>query len=167
MDQKNLRPTFYYNEDKTMPIRAGGCLIYKVFNDKIKFLMIKKTYDEKYEDIGGKTDINDITEIDTISREVEEETNMVIDKNIIKYQLSKSKSVYIPCSKYIIYLIQANSYERNLKSKYFGRKEIKDNISRTVEWVDIENIIENKLNLNPRIANDDLKNFLKNYFKLS
>jgi len=167
MDQKHLRPTFYYNEDKNMPIRASGCLIYKIYNNEIKFLMIKKTHDEKYEDIGGKTDINDITEFDTISREVEEETNMVIDKNIIKYQLSRSKSVYISNSKYILYLIEANSYERNLKSKYFGRKEIKDNINRTVEWIGIENIIENKLNFNPRIANDILKNFLKDYFKLS
>ena len=166
-DSKMLafRPTFYFNDEKTYPIRAGGVLIYKIINNRVKLLMIKKK-DETYEDIGGKTDLNDITELDTICREVEEETNMVINKNIIKYQLNKSKNIYITNSKYLLYLVEANSYERNLKSTYFGTKELKDNIIRTIQWIDIDNLLENKLKFNPRICGSELKIFLKDHFNL-
>ena len=38
------RPTFYYNNDETKPIRAGGVIIYREINNKIQFLLIKKSY---------------------------------------------------------------------------------------------------------------------------
>jgi hypothetical protein len=76
----NDRPTFYYNDDITKPIRAGGVIIYREINNKIQFLLIKKSLNiiERYEDIGGKTDIIDVTQYDPIAREVSEETNLVI-----------------------------------------------------------------------------------------
>jgi hypothetical protein len=129
--QLNNRPTFYYYNDNSKPIRAGGIIIYRIMNNIIEFLLIKKNYNniERYEDIGGKTDINDITINDTIAREVCEETNLVINQDIIKYQLSISVNIYIPHSKYLLYLIESNVYEKNLKSKYFGDKEIHDDLS--------------------------------------
>ena len=84
------RPTFSYNNDNTKPIRAGGVILYKrTNNNNIEVLLIKKIIDNtcRYEDIGGKTDSSDINIFDTISRETEEETNNVINKNIIKTQL--------------------------------------------------------------------------------
>lgn len=160
----NERPTFYYDNDNTKPIRAGGVIIYRKINNKIQFLLIKKKYNdiERYEDIGGKTDINDITSYDTIAREVSEETNSVINEGIMKYQLSKSSNIYVPYSKYLLYLVQANVYERNLKSNYFGNKEIHDDINRTIVWVDIDNYLDNKLNFNPRITSENVRLFIKN-----
>jgi hypothetical protein len=164
--QLNNRPTFYYNNDNSKPIRAGGILIYRNINNINEFLLIKKNYNniERYEDIGGKTDINDINIYDTIAREVCEETNSVINQEIIKYQLSKSSNIYIPHSKYLLYLIEANVYEKNLKSKYFGDKEIHDDINRTIVWIDINNYLDNKLNFNPRMTSENVRSFIKNYF---
>jgi len=158
------RPTFYYQNDISKPIRAGGVIIYRIFNDSIQFLMIKTKYKnyDRYEDIGGKTDKIDISELDTIAREVSEETNQIINQQIIKYQLTKSKSIYIPHSKYLLYFVKANLYEQNLKSVYFGDKEIKDDIFRTIHWIDIKSFINNKLNFNPRITSDDVNKFIKN-----
>jgi 8-oxo-dGTP pyrophosphatase MutT (NUDIX family) len=160
------RPTFYYNNDETKPIRAGGVIIYREINNKIQFLLIKKCYNniDRYEDIGGKTDVNDITQYDTIAREVSEETNLVINQNVLKYQLSKSSNIYVPYSKYLLYLVEANVYERNLKPKYFGDKEIHDDIDRTIVWVDIDSYLDNKLNFNPRMTSEHVKSFIRNHF---
>lgn len=163
---KTYRSTFYYNNDKSKPIRAGGVIIYRKINHKIDFLLIKKNHNsiEQYEDIGGKTDIYDINEFDTISREVFEETNSVINQEVIRYQLTKSSNIYVPYSKYLLYLIEANVYERNLKSIHFGNKEIHDDIDRTIVWIDINSYLDNKLNFNPRMNSENVRSFIKNYF---
>ena len=163
------RPTFYYENDKTKPIRAGGVIIYKKVGNDIKLLMIKTTHRNvtRYEDIGGKTDINDITEYDTVSREVAEETNLVINQKIIKYQLKNADSIYVPYSKYLVFLVEANLYERNLKSTYFGDKEIQDNIYRTINWISLDSYLNNTLNFNPRITSDHIKELIKNKFTVS
>ena len=109
------RPTFLFNNDITKPIKAGGVLIYKKHNKQIKVLMIKTSYKDidRYEDIGGKTDHIDANELDTVSREVNEETNLIISEQIIKQQLQdiNNKCLYIAHGKYILYFIHANSYE--------------------------------------------------------
>jgi hypothetical protein len=165
----SFRPTFYFEDDKTKPIRAGGVLIYKFVDDQIKLLMIKTNYNDeiRFEDIGGKTDINDVTEFDTVSREVSEETNLIINQQIIKYQLKNSTSIYIPNSKYILYLVEANLYERNLKSNYFGNKEIYDDIKRTIHWINLETYLNNKVKIHPRICSNDVKEIIYDYFKAS
>ena len=160
------RPTFYYDNDNTKPIRAGGVIIYREINNRIDFLLIKKKHNgiERYEDIGGKTDINDINEYDTIAREVFEETNSIINQDVIKYQLSKSSNIYVPYSKYLLYLVEANVYEKNLKPIYFGDKEIHDDINRTIVWIDINSFLDNKLNFNPRMNSENVRSFIKNHF---
>jgi 8-oxo-dGTP pyrophosphatase MutT (NUDIX family) len=160
------RPTFYYNDNLNMQIRAGGVIIYRFEKDKIQFLMIKKLINNTYEDIGGKTDIIDISELDTISREVEEETNLIINSLIIKNQCMKSKSKYIPNSKYLLFLVKGNIYEKRLKSEYFGNLEIKDNINRIIEWVNLSDILEYKIKLHPRISGKEFREFICNEFNL-
>lgn len=163
------RPTFLFNNDVTKPIKAGGVLIYKKHNKQIKVLMIKTSNRniDRYEDIGGKTDYIDATELDTVSREVNEETNLIINEQLIKQQLqnSNSKCIYIAHGKYILYFIHANSYESGLTKECFGDKELHDNIPRTIDWVNIETIINNKLNIHPRLCANEFKDALKDIQK--
>jgi hypothetical protein len=63
--------------------------------------------------------ILDINEFDTVSREVNEETNFVINQKIIKKQLDNNKSIYNYKSKYVLYFVKANKYERKLTSEKF------------------------------------------------
>jgi len=161
-----IRPTFNYLNDANMPIRAGGVIIYRKINNQIELLLIKKLISniERFEDIGGKTDKNDINELDTIARETCEETNSIIDEKIIKKQLKYSKSCYNLKSKYVLYFIKANKYEKKLTSTVFGNIETHDSIHRTIEWVNSKLIIDKMINLHPRLLLmiNDIKKYILN-----
>jgi len=158
------RPTFNYLSNNTMPIRAGGVIIYRKINNQIQFLLIKKLIgeSERYEDIGGKTDKEDENELDTIARETYEETNFIISKEIIKKQLEHNKSFYNLKSKYVLYIVKANKYEKKLTSTVFGNVETHDNINRVIEWVDVDMIINKMINLHPRLLLmiNDIKKYI-------
>lgn len=161
----NKRPTFYFENDINKPIRAGGVLIYKKYKGKIKFLLIRKlTFgDNMHEDIGGKTDIDDIDIYDTVSREVSEETNKVINQDEIKEQIKKSTPLYVPFSKYLIYLVEANETQMKLKPSSFGDEEIHDSIKRKIYWIYAYNFIHDKYNFNPRMNNQTIKKFITEF----
>ena len=151
MDDK--RPTFY-TKGANSPIRAGGVIIYKRVNQHYEFLLIKKQVGNIaiYEDIGGKTDKMDKTVLDTVSRETCEETNSIIGVQRIKDQLKVSKSIYITKSKYMLYFVKANKYEKNLKPLDFGDIEVHSSIHRTFEWVDTRLITDNTITLHQRLV---------------
>ena len=158
-----IRPTFNYKNEIAKPIRAGGVIIYKKINNDIFLLLIKKNIDffERFEDIGGKTDVVDTDEFDTISREVQEETNFIINQKIIKNQIINSnKSIYSFKSKYLLFFVKANKYEKKLITEQFGNAENHDSIERTIHWINIKLIINNNINLHPRLKlmGDELKN---------
>ena len=162
----DLRPTFYYMNDSTKPIRAGGVLFFNCKKSKVELLMIKKSSNLKYEDIGGKTSECDNDIYETVAREVSEETNNVINITIIKKQLYSAKCIYIPHAKYLLFIVKANSFERKLKTDNFGNKEIHDDIDRTIEWVDFDDFLDNKLKVNNRLHSYELKGFLYEHFKI-
>lgn len=128
------RPTFNLNNDSNYPVRAGGILFYYLNSKKetpmYELLLIK--CNNKYEDFGGCTDIKDKSIIDTICREVEEESNKIFEKDFIKNKINDIKPVYIKICKYALYLVELDEY---YNTTLFGDKEIHDNINRTVEWV--------------------------------
>jgi len=162
------RPTFYFENDLIKPIRAGGILLYKKYNGDIKFLIIKKlTFgDNLHEDIGGKTDIGDLDIIDTISREVNEETNNVINRDIIKEQIkSVGKPLYVPFSKYLIYLVEANELQMNLKPSAFGSEETHDSIKRIIYWMKVKNFLLDRYNFNPRMNNQGIKKYITEFYE--
>jgi 8-oxo-dGTP pyrophosphatase MutT (NUDIX family) len=64
------RPTFVY---KGNPVRAAGILLYTRVNGDNWYLLRKAK--GKWQDTGGKTDVNDTNIIDTAVREATEETN--------------------------------------------------------------------------------------------
>jgi len=162
----NKRPTFYFENDITKPIRAGGVLIYKKYNGHLKFLLIKKlTYgDDLHEDIGGKTDTCDKDIYDTISREVSEETNKVIDQEVIREQIKNGTPLYVPFSKYLIYLVEANEDQLKLKSDDFGDEETHDSIKRKIYWIKIQNFIHDRYNFNPRMNNQPIKKYITEFY---
>ena len=161
----NKRPTFYFENDPAKPIRAGGVLIYKKNNGFLKFLLIRKlTFgDNMHEDIGGKTDIGDTDIIDTISREVSEETNNVINKEIIKEQIKTGKPLYVPFSKYLIYLVEANEDQKKLNPLSFGDMEIHDSIKRKIYWIKVVNFLNDVYNFNPRMNNQAIKIYINDF----
>jgi len=157
------RPTFNYENDLNKPIRAGGIILFKRVNNEFQILLIKKIIggEARYEDIGGKTEFIDLDEVDTVAREVKEETNDMINEKIIKKQIINSKSSYNFKSKYILYFIKANKYEKKLNSDNFGILENHDIIERTIHWVSLRLILENQINIHPRLylMINDIKNF--------
>jgi len=160
----NDRKTFYYMNDLTKPIRAGGVLLFNKKKLNVELLMIKKTHQLIFEDIGGKTSSFDNNIYETISREVSEETNNLINSEIIKKQMQDGRCFYMSHAKYLLITVKANSYERKLKGKDFGDKEIHDDIDRTFEWINLNDFLENKLIVNPRLHSSELKEYLRECF---
>jgi hypothetical protein len=154
------RPTFYYNEDnKTYEIRAGGVLFYKKNQNmtgefETYLLMIRNR--GKLEDFGGCTDDVDKDIYDTISREVEEESNLIFKRSDIKSRIEKCVPVIIEKSKYMLFFVSLTESEEKLTEAQFGTREIHDNIERTVEWINAEklqddNFFNNELNYRLKI----------------
>ncbi len=153
-----FRPTYYYNNNKTMELRAGGCLFYKFDNKKMHVLLIKNY--GVYEDFGGKTDIVDKCIDDTIIREVLEESNCLINEDELIGQLNminhinhmhQNKCVYVKRSKYLLYIVEASENQALLTSEMFGDKEFHDGILRTVEWIEYDDMKTNKIKNNIHI----------------
>jgi hypothetical protein len=143
------RKRLYLNGDPDKPITASGVLIYKNVSGRMQLLIIYAN--NKYEDIGGKIDINDSSIYDSTGREIEEETNGVIKKQDIIDRLQNARYVYVPTAKYLVFIIKASSKEKKLQKTDFGNKEIHSNINRTIGWIDRYqfsniNIIKYKLN---------------------
>lgn len=167
-DTKDKRKTFYLDDDDEKPLRAGGVIIYKYDKESnIELLLISSR--GQYEDIGGCTDNIDEDIFETVSREVEEETNEVITYGEIIKRLHDATYVYSKSSKYIIYIVQATDEETNLESSEFGNKEIHDDISRTISWVPLSTILDKDIiryKLNFRMKNtylfDKLRSIKKN-----
>ena len=153
MRQKRRRKTFILNNDNNKIISAGGALIYKIENNNPFLLLIN--INNKYEDLGGKVDNDDTNIYDTVTREIYEESNGLVYNNI-KTRLMNSPHVYISHSKYLLFITQAILTESHLKKEDFGDKEIHDNIARTIDWIPINDFLDNDTiskKLNPRLKN--------------
>ncbi len=155
------RPTFYNNNDKTKPIRAGGIIFYKVdeLTKQIKLLM---QYTERtgidgikrnvYEDIGGKTDEKDSNINDTIIRETVEETNNIITEEMMKEHFTKKiHCIYSKKSKYCLLLIEANKNIIDINRRTFGKEETSSGKLRQFHWIDSNRLITRGTPFNDRI----------------
>lgn len=154
----STRKTFYYNNDKTKPVTASGILFYRN-PKKMELLLIES--DGMYEDIGGKTELTDKSIFETTIREVDEETNGEIK---IEDEERLNNSIYVPRSKYELFIVEANKHERELESDVFGDIEIHDNYKRNIKWIPKEKILEKsvfKFKLNHRLKSLELFNKLK------
>ena len=136
------RPTFYINKS---PIRAGGVIFYyqDELTKNIKILMqyTERTIDNVkknlYEDIGGKTDNVDTCINDTIIREVIEETNNIITKEILdKYFIKDNKYIYLKKSKYYLVLVKVEDDIKNIDRRLFGKEDNSSGKKRQFFWMD-------------------------------
>ena len=157
-------PIFYYNNDTSYELKAGGVLFYKYNKeeDKYEFLMINSR--NQYEDFGGKTDVGDENIIKTISREVDEESNKIFSKEIIEEKIKNLVTVYVKHCKYLLYFVELTD---NYNPLDFGKKEHHDNLNRTVEWVGQENFYKEEFikNLNFRLRIFNVLENIKNLFQ--
>ncbi|ARF08861.1 hypothetical protein Catovirus_1_911 [Catovirus CTV1] len=159
MKGKNI---FYYDNDKSKEIKAGGAIFYKYAEDDL-YLLLTKT-NNKYEDFGGKIDDDDKNIYETISREIEEESNGVFKKDHIMKKLDEcNDNVYSKVSKYYIAILPLDEEESQIDVKAFGDKEIHDNFARTVEYVSLTTFLDSSFqsNLNFRLKNYALNNKLR------
>ena len=157
----NIRPTFYLDEEKQIELRAGGVLFYKFNEDKTNFDLLLIYSRNNYEDFGGCTDAIDKDILDTVSREVDEESNNIFKKDIIRNKIKDLDPIYIKHCKYALYFIELIE---DYNPEDFGTKEIHDNINRTVEWVSYDNFSNDDFIkiLNFRLKSHDVLNYLKN-----
>ena len=87
---------------------------------------------------GGKVMENETDLRSALQREVKEETNNVVNLN--SNDLESAPYFYQEIGKYITVLIKTNN---TYESEEFGVSEIHDNIKRTIQWIDSNDIIEN------------------------
>lgn len=164
--EKKRVPSIYYNiGSKKVETRAAGVLFYKIVEGVINFLLRYNKSNERYlnrpSDIGGKIEKEDKQLIDTVLREVSEETNgklFDIGDNLENCK-EKLQSIfdslgnkviyfYIPNSKYIVYLIEMPLESQELSLERFGPIELNNNKKHSFEWVSNLNSIKS---LHPRI----------------
>jgi len=149
----NNRPVFHYKTEEN-EVKAGGVLFYKKHEDSIKLLMVYSR--DKYEDFGGRTDVDDADYLDTVAREVEEESNKIFLREDIRKRIEKLEPVYIKVSKYVLYFVELTDKENDINPTAFGDKEFHDDIPRTVELIDSNTFKSGsfiKDNLNFRLKN--------------
>lgn len=147
----------YIDSDKTKPVTATGALIYKNVGNKMMILIMDN--DGKYEDIGGKIDKEDIDIFSAAAREIEEETNNNIMSSDIVERLKRSPYVYIPKSKYVVFIVEANKNEMTFTKDDFGDYEFHDGFSRTIGWILREDLVKSSIiqfKLNWRLRNKTL-----------
>lgn len=156
------RKSFYLNSDEEKPITAAGVIIYKHHNDDIHLLLVDSR--GTYEDLGGRVDKKDKDVLTTAAREAFEESNELLNKRKIKARLKTAPFVYVEKMKYMVYIIPANSDEKNLTSDDFGDTETHDNIKRTIKWFSLSMLTKPEIfkdKLNWRIKNRKIFDILK------
>lgn len=158
------KPCFNLDEDDKKPVTAGGVLFYrKGISGDIELLLVHSR--GQLEDLGGRVDEDDESIYDAVSREVKEESNKMFSKHKVLKRVKKCKDyIYMPKSKYVVYILKAGKKESKYVSDDFGDREIHDDIARTINWVPLKHflkkeIIEHKLNwrLKSRQLFDKLK----------
>lgn len=160
------RPTFYYNGK---PLRAGGCLFYVVKDGKREYLLRNTKWPKpNWSDIGGKTDRVDENILDTIVREVAEETNFQLfgehDQIAAESALyehfdrATMEMYYGEKSKYMLVVCEVPDSVRSLPMMRFGLEEGTDKMAHHYKWT--ESISRNALH--PRLRfNPDFRDIFK------
>lgn len=142
----NQRPHFIMNKKK---ITAGGLLIMNFETEKC--LLQYSTKKNRFEDLGGKAEYTDDTIIHSIVREVYEESNRLIGAEDNKISFKNAQFFYIHEAKYILVVIDSKDINIETDMKKYGIIEEHTNFERYLNWIDIPNILENKVEVNPRI----------------
>jgi len=180
--EKKKSKVFFYKDDKTMEIKAGGILFIrgKTINEVLIQKVVENDGKIRHSDFGGKIDddkndiAGDITIEDTISRELHEETNEAIRNKSTKEYLSIAElrkmidedirmEIYIQFAKYLLKIVYFDDDKYEIDFNRTGTHEKKDNIKRIVEWITYEEFIKyyKSKSLHPRMDYPSILNFFK------
>lgn len=133
------RPTFSY---QGQPVRAAGILLYTYVNGQKWFLFRKAK--GKWQDMGGKTDVQDTSIVDTAIREATEETNgklFSVDDTYtccqtrLRNMLSNGRGHrirYNKRSKYVLFIVRVDDLKK-LPMSRFGSCEA-DGMKHVYKW---------------------------------
>lgn len=155
LDKSIILNTNNYIQLYTNSITAGGCLFYKIVDGEIWLLLIKYSSPEHplLDDFGGKADITDRSIMQTIMRELSEETNGIITGEDIEHLVNVSPAFYNKQSKYYVKVVCVdNSFYPD--TTVFGDFEGVDYISRTVGWYkfnEVRDKLAHRLQLNEQL----------------
>ena len=152
-----MRPTFYY---KNQEVKAAGILFY-VRNRESKFYLLRKH--RNWSDIGGKTEPEDKNILDTILREVIEETNHVLlDPAHTKEQAMASlrkllkdtdlEIFYNKGAKYLMLRVEVPEHLYYMDNKRFGNVEHTTSQAHHYSWIKF--VVRNKLHPRLRFHKD-------------
>ncbi len=133
---------------RTLHVSHGGIVFYKKEKGEVKILI--NHVDTKYYDIGGKLTDNTKTVEENISNIISTKTNNVINYESLLSRLYKGHFVYYINEKYILFLIEASTNEKKLKSFDFERMANKQSISISTITLNNKNIVKEK-----NVCNDD------------
>ena len=129
---------------KTEPLTCG-VIFYKIVNNKIYLLLIKKN--NKYYDIGGIVKNNDY--IYSMKSSVLNKTNFLI--NLDDYNIDDNNLLYIHKFNHMVQFIKADNNICNFSKEDFNNYEIEGVntiIHRNIVWLDKDKLkIFNKYNL--------------------
>ena len=173
-NKKDNYTRYKFVDNYSNEITSGGVLFYKNNNNNNRdFLMIKNIDRDKYEDFGGCVDFKDSNVIDTIVRELLEESNNVFNKFINKDDLEKllinSSKYYNTNNKYLLIIAKLPISMNTIDLKDFGNKEKHDNINRCVEWINEDELLSREFRdkLNYRLLFKDFLNYIYKNKKIS
>lgn len=129
---------FHYKGDKNKEVKAGGMLLYRWKNrDKalLEYLLICSDNNTNHEDLGGRVDSDDKNILDTVLREVAEESNYELPYDKMKPYAKSGTQLYSRNSKYVLYMVCADDFDW-VNDLDFGDMELHDQIPRTIRWID-------------------------------
>ena len=145
-----VRPTFLVDGQ---PVRAAGILFYYLYHGRRYYLFRRER--GRWSDIGGKTEQEDTSPLDTAIRECVEETNghMFSACHTNKQCLDHAKQLvarqqpswyYDTRAKYLVYTVCVpRTLGRNMKR--FGKRETHTNQTHYYKWMSVP------YNVHPRL----------------
>ena len=128
-------------------ILAGGILFVKYLDGVPYVLLIKQDAKDTLEDLGGRTDPADKDIFDTITREVNEESNDLITFDSRDSYIEHR--VYVKDSKYLCIIVKI-TWDSIPDTTVFGSLEKTDNLKRTINWYRFTNKLKSRLNFRIR-----------------
>lgn len=164
---------FFYKNDPNCPVKAAG-VIFTRKGIKFNSILMQEVTNKNYiQDFGGKVDDEDFNILETVSRELFEESNASIYyKNTKKFlsinQLKRLISnnryyiLYLKQSKYLLFFVNfPNTTKVNFNVS--GKYEILDMIPRTVRWMPIKEFFntQQEKKLHARLDNKYVLNILE------
>lgn len=163
-NDKEYDPVLYIIDslmNKSMSILTMGVIIYKKSGKDLSILITLK--DAKYEDMYMNYDQADTNPCKTMIQGIKMRTN---DKICIAMERIKNGySVYIPKSKHLVFIIEADNNEMKLVKEDFGFSDHGDNKYRTIGWINRSELAKSSVihfKLNQRIKSKTLFDKLYN-----